>query len=89
MMTREEFDKLSDDAKWLAYVEVKSKRPFTESKLRRCVSGILRRELNKQEKNDLCSFYAYCMEYGFRWKNGDDITLMSASSYVANVKFQK
>ena len=75
MMTRDEFDKLSDDDKYQAYSRAQENYetlsghgPFTPMKLQNNVRRILGRELNTDDRMLCVNIYGWCKKNGFMWK---------------------
>lgn len=94
MMTREEFDKLSDDEKYQAYLSAlsankKEKDPFSLVKLINRVRKLLGRELDTEERLHIARAYKWCQKKGFvwncacAWRYGEPIELNDFASWIA------
>lgn len=91
MITREEFDKLSDDEKYQAYLSAnrKEKDPFSLVKLINRVRKLLGRELDTVERLHIARAYKWCKKVKFMWKgpcggrHGDPIELNDFASWIA------
>lgn len=90
MMTREEFDKLSDDEKYQAYLSAnkKEKDPFSLVKLINRVRKLLGRELTTDERLHIARAYKWCQKVKFMWKgswrHGEPIELNDFASWIAH-----
>lgn len=85
MMTREEFDRLSDDEKYQAYLSAngKEKDPFSLVKLINRVCKILGRELVINERLNVALAYKWCKKVKFMWKNGEPMGLNDVACWLA------
>lgn len=85
MLTKEEFDKLDDEAKYEAYISAnrKTKDPFSLVKLINRVCKLLGRELDTEERLHVAKAYKWCQNEKFVWRNNQLMELNDVACWLA------
>lgn len=85
IMTKEEFMKLDDEAKYEAYLSAnrKAKDPFSLVKLINRVCKILGRELTANERLNAAGAYKWCQNEKFVWRNNNPMELNDVACWLA------